>query len=253
MTGAGSRFRAAGYDRLKPLIPVLERPIIEWVAQKIFPGEADILFICRQKHLDEIPDMRAVLSAACPSGRIVALDAWEKKGPLHDVMQVQEEIDDARPAVVSYCDFYQTWDWQGFKNDFLARGCDGAIPCYTGFHPHLLHPWNVYASCRTDDDDNLLEIREKFSFHPDKMQARHSPGVYAFKTGALLKTYFGRDLREGEAIAGEHYASLPYNAMVRDGLSVWAPANVRYFCQWGTPRDLEESLFWIEAARSMNS
>lgn len=46
------------------------------------------------------------------------------------------------------------------------------------------------------------------------------------------------------AINGEYYASLPYNFMVRDGLKVWVPTNVSYFCQWGTPEDLQEFVYW---------
>ena len=46
-------------------------------------------------------------------------------------------------------------------------------------------------------------------------------------------------------INGEFYMSLPFNYLVEDGLKVWCPDIVNYFCQWGTPEDLEEYLFWI--------
>ena len=37
--------------------------------------------------------------------------------------------------------------------------------------------------------------------------------------------------------------------MVKDGLKVWVPTNVDKFCQWGTPEDLSDYLFWTEAVR----
>ena len=55
-------------------------------------------------------------------------------------------------------------------------------------------------------------------------------------------------LKEPEecAINGEYYASLPYNFMVKDGLKVWVPTDVPYFCQWGTPEDMREFVYWTD-------
>ncbi|MDE6981500.1 MAG: capsular biosynthesis protein, partial [Lachnospiraceae bacterium] len=102
-----------------------------------------------------------------------------------------------------------------------------------------------YASCKTDENNDLVEIREKYSFEENKFKAKHSPGVYYFKSGALMKKYCQRLVDSGETLNGEYYASLPYNFMVHDGLKVWIPTNVKYFCQWGTPEDMQEFEFWI--------
>ncbi|SDA10144.1 MobA-like NTP transferase domain-containing protein [Ruminococcus sp. YE71] len=249
MTGYGSRFVAAGYPDLKPLIPVHGIPIIEWIVRGMYKGEDDFLFVCRKEHLETISKLGPTLRRIAPKGRIFAIDDWIKKGPVYDVLRAADEIKDDEPCIVNYCDFYQEWDHSDFVRKALERGCEGAVPCYSGFHPNLLPQKNLYASCRVDDEENLIEIREKYSFEKDKTRARHSPGVYYFKNGALLKTYFERQVREGTEINGEHYASLPYNFMVEDGLKVWCPINVRYFCQWGTPEDMQEYLFWSELTR----
>ena len=123
------------------------------------------------------------------------------------------------------------------------------MPCYTGFHPHLLIDKNVYASCLTDDEDNLSEIREKYSFESDKTKAKHSPGVYYFKTGAIMKKYCQRLMDAKDMLNGEYYASLPFNHMVKDGCKVWVPTNVDQFCQWGTPEDMKDYLFWTDSIR----
>ena len=249
MTGYGSRFVAAGYTELKPFIVVQGKPIIQWIIEGMYPGEKNILFVCRKEHLDSIPDMEARLLKIAPAARIFAIDDWVKKGPVFDVLRASGEIDDDDAAIINYCDFYMTWDWERFKREFAARDCDGCIPCYTGFHPHLLPRKNLYASCQIDENEKLTEIREKFSFTDDKTKTRHSPGVYAFKTGRLLKTYCQKLVDSGDTLNGEFYASLPYNFMVKDGLKVWVPANVEQFCQWGTPDDMREYLFWTECVR----
>lgn len=249
MTGFGSRFVAAGYKNLKPFIEVQGKPIVQWIVDGMYPEEKDILFVCRQEHLDAIPWMQDKLMQIAPTAQIFAIKDWVKKGPVYDVLKASTVIDDDVPCIINYCDFYMTWDWKKFVEDVSARGCDGCIPCYTGFHPHLLIRKNVYASCLTDDEDNLLEIREKYSFEQDKTKAKHSPGVYYFRTGALLKEYCQKLVDSEQTLNGEYYASLPYNFMVADGRKVWVPTNVEKFCQWGTPEDMQDYLFWTECAR----
>lgn len=249
MTGYGSRFVAAGYKDLKPFIKVQDKPIIEWIVKGMYPGETNIIFVCRQEHLDSIDGMEDYLMKLCPTARIHAIKDWVKLGPVYDVLQASELIDDDEPAIINYCDFFMVWDYEKFKKDVADRGCEGCVPCYTGFHPHLLPEINLYASCKTDEDDNLIEIREKYSFEEDKTKAKHSPGNYYFKTGALLKKYCQKLVDSGETLKGEYYASLPYNNMVKDGLKVWIPTEIPYFCQWGTPEDMAEFNYWVDTIK----
>lgn len=245
MTGFGSRFVAAGYKELKPLIPIHGIPIIEWIIKGMYSETEDILLVCRKEHLDENKGMEQYLKNIASNVKVYAIDNWIKKGPVYDVLRASEYIDDKEPCIINYCDFYLEWDWENFKKDVIIRGCDGCVPCYTGYHPNLLIKKNVYASCQTDKEDNLIEIREKYSFNVDKTKAKHSPGVYYFKTGALLKEYCQRLVNSEPAINGEFYASLPYNFMVEDGKKVWVPTNVQKFCQWGTPEDMDDYLFYV--------
>lgn len=256
MTGYGSRFVAAGYKELKPFIPVMGVPVIEWIVKKMYPADTDFIFVCRGEHLKEDASMEKRLVELAPRAKIVSIKDWIKKGPVYDVLRVYRELKDShqidveKPCIINYCDFYMTWDFQAFARMAKERDCDGSVPCYTGFHPNLLPQKNYYASCLTDDEDNLLEIREKYSFEKDKTMAKHSPGVYYFKNGYLMEKYC-QILTEHEecAINGEYYASLPYNFMVQDGLKVWVPTNVKYFCQWGTPEDMQEFVYWTDLIR----
>lgn len=251
MTGYGSRFVAAGYKDLKPFIKIQGRPIIQWIIEGMYPGEENIIFVCRKEHLETIPGMREELIEIAPTSEIFEIDDWIKKGPVFDVLRASEMINDTEPVIINYCDFYMSWNWEAFKKQLVERNPDGCVPCYTGFHPHLMVPKNFYASCLTDEDDNLIEIREKYSFEADKTKAKHSPGNYYFKNGAYLKKYCQALVDSGEVLNGEYYASMPYNFMVKDGLTVWVPTNIDYFCQWGTPEDMKESVYWINLMKEM--
>lgn len=245
MSGLGSRFVAKGYTDIKPLIQVNGKPIIEYVIS-LFPGETDFLFICNNDHLKTTP-VRSILEKLMPTGKIVGVPS-AKKGPVWTVLAAKEYIQDTEPVIVNYCDFFAIWDYLAFKKFVTDTKCAGAIACYTGFHPHLLGP-NLYASCKTDDQKNLLEIREKYSWTDDKMDSNQSDGTYYFQSGAMVKKYFQQLVTEDINLKGEYYVSLVYNLLVRDQLPVKI-FPVEKFCQWGTPEDLQEFHFWLNHCKN---
>lgn len=243
MSGEGSRFVRAGYKDPKPLIKVNGKPIIEHVIN-MFPGNDKFTFICRKEHLANT-DMREILLRLKPEATIIEMEG-KKLGPVYAVMQAANLIDDEEPTIVNYCDFYMEWDYQDFKNVVAENGCDGALPVYTGFHPHLLHEKNLYASMRVDKDGYMEEIREKFSFSKNKMESYHSPGTHYFKKGKYVKKYFQQLMDENISLNGEYYVSLVYNLLKRDNLNTYVYDKISYFLQWGTPEDFEEYLYWSE-------
>jgi NDP-sugar pyrophosphorylase family protein len=242
MSGLGKRFQDAGYKDIKPLIKVHGKPIIEWVVN-MFPGDHEFIFICREEHL-KTTLLEQELKRIKPEGIIVPVEG-HKYGPVYAVSKVFDLIKDEEEVITNYCDFLQDWDFNDFQQTVKAGAYDGAIPCYTGFHPHLLHPENLYASCLKDEHNKLMEIKEKFSFEKDKTKAFHSGGTYYFAKGAFVKKYFQQLMDEDINLNGEYYISLVYNLLVKDGLNVLVYDRVPHFCQWGTPSDLEEYNNWM--------
>lgn len=251
MTGYGSRFVEKGYKPLKPFIEVHGRPIIEWVV-KMFEGDEHLIkFICRESHLDKFNYFESELSRIAPKSEIVAIKNWEKKGPVLDTLKAVSMLNFTGPVLISYCDYYMHWDYEKFKFNLKESDCDGSIPCYTGFHPHLIPKKNLYGSCKVDKDGYLIEIKEKHAWNKDKTKDLNSPGIFYFKDVLILEKYCKELIKLNDHINEEFYMSLPFNYLVRDGLKVWCPENVDYFCQWGTPEDLEDYLFWIRTLHSM--
>ena len=243
MTGLGSRFKDAGYKSLKPLIMVEGKPIIEHVVN-LYPNETNFLFIVRDEHIETtaiIPTLKKI----CPIGQIKVING-HKLGPVYAVTKVYDFILDDQPVIINYCDFFMNWDYPNFKLFVESTKCEGAIPCYTGFHPHLLHEKNLYASCRVNENMELLEIKEKFSFENNKLNAYHSAGNYYFKSGKILKRYCDKLILNKESLNHEYYASLVYNNMCKDGLKTLVYDKINHFCQWGTPFDLEEYNYWSD-------
>jgi NDP-sugar pyrophosphorylase family protein len=239
MSGQGSRFVKAGYTVPKALIRVEGKPVIEYVAD-MFPDENDITFICNREHTEQT-DMASVLKRVRPSGKIVVIDS-HKKGPVFAIKQMYDDIEDDEDVFVSYCDYGQVWDYAQFKKDAARCRCAGAVPSYTGFHPHLLHR-NLYAGVLADEQGMMTDIQEKHCFTENPEDSFHSGGAYYFNSGALMKKCFDELIDANIHLNGEHYVSLAYYLLKRDRLPVYIPT-VKHFMQWGTPEDLEEYEAW---------
>lgn len=248
MSGFGERFRRAGYQVPKPLIEIDGKPIIAHVVD-LFPGETDFLFVCNQDHLDD-PEfaMAEQLRRYCPSGRIVGI-APHKLGPVNAVLQAIEHIDPSKPTIVNYCDFTCVWDYPAFKRMVAEGEWDGAIPCYTGFHPHMMGSIN-YAYVQTEGE-RILAIQEKQPYTDDPMREHASSGTYYFASGALMRDAFERCIaRPDLALGQEYYVSLAYRPLLEDGRRV-AVFELEHFMQWGTPEDLTEYRAWSNAFRAL--
>ncbi len=241
MAGTGRRFREKGYMLPKPLLNVDGRPIIDYVAN-LFPGEGNMLFICNEIDLKKT-ELGKVIRKIRPSAKIVGIPP-HKKGPVFTVAQAFAHIQDEEEVIVSYCDFNADWDYSKFRRDVKENKCAGAIPCYTGFHPHLLHRNIPYAGVKVKKCHFLLDIKEKHSFTRDMMKGHHSCGIYYFRRGKDVIKYFKEALDLKLELNGETYVSMVYYLYKRDGLPVYVPL-IRHFMQWGTPESFEEFGAWM--------
>ncbi len=241
LSGLGSRFVDAGYANIKPLIEINGKPIITYIID-LFNKDDEFVFIVNELYANTT-NVIATINNILPNAIIVTIPV-HKLGPVHSVAQVYSCIDASKPCIVSYCDFFMQWNYNEFKNFVAQSGCDAAMPSYKGFHPHLLHPQNVYAGCKTNTNNDILEIKEKHCFTNNKTESHHSVGVYYFKTGALLQQYNTLLLQSQNTVQNEYYTSLVLQNMIEDGLNVKVFDAIPHVCQWGTPFDLEEYIWW---------
>jgi NDP-sugar pyrophosphorylase family protein len=239
MSGIGNRFIKAGYSVPKPLIEIGGIPIIEHVCN-LFPGEEKFTFICNAQHLAET-NMRQVLTKIKPNAEIIEIPN-HKLGPVYAVSQVFPVIQDDEEVIVNYCDFGTFWDFQDFLKHTRDRNADGAIPSYKGFHPHMLGSTN-YAFVR-DQNQWMLEIKEKEPFTNNRQQEYASNGTYYFRKGSFVKRFFRELMDKNHHLNGEFYVSLVYNLLVDNGLRV-SIYEIQHMLQWGTPEDVEEFNQWF--------
>jgi len=113
MAGLGDRFVKQGYQDPKPLIEINGKRIIEYILD-MFSSSDEYIFICNEYHLSNT-NMREVLEKLIPNCKIVGIPQ-HKKGPVHTVSYVFNEINDDEEIIISYCDNPYIWDRNDFKN-----------------------------------------------------------------------------------------------------------------------------------------
>ena len=245
MSGLGSRFVEKGYSDPKPLINVQGKPIIEHIIN-LFGEDSSFIFICNSEHIKNT-NMKEILESIAPNSIVLEIPK-HKLGPVYACTFAFDLISEKEEVIVSYCDFGTYWNFNDFKLQTSKQKDDGVIVCYKGFHPHMLHDSN-YAFVKTNGT-KAVDIKEKASFTDDKMSEYASNGIYYFKSGELVKKYFNKLLKSDMKVNGEFYVSMIYKLMLDDNLDV-SVHEIEHMLQWGTPRDLEEYLYWVDVFNSL--
>ena len=235
MSGQGTRYRKAGYEMPKPLIPVNGVPMVVRLLRK-FPAHWPSHFVIAENH--ENTGLREVLLRERPHASLHAIEP-HTEGPSKAIARALEEIDDDAAVFVSYCDYGFVWDSEEFENFVRESDCDACLVSYRGFHPHYLGK-TQYAYSRLEGE-RVVEVREKGSFTPQREQEFASCGGYYFRTAKILRSALREQLSRDLKVNGEFYTSLTVEALIRSTPN----ADVRVFeipgfFQWGTPEDLRE-------------
>ena len=245
MSGMSSRFTNAGYTVPKFMIEVDGKTVLQHIVE-LYPIDSDFLFIINDDHAKDEELCNYLDNLEVDKLSICSVPV-HKKGPVYSVQYFEHHIEDDEKVIINYCDFSMKWDYYDFEEFVSVNKCDGCVVCYTGFHPHMLGGDN-YAFCKVDEDDTILEIREKQPFTDDKMSEFASSGTYYFRKGSYVKKYF-RELMEREiTVNDEYYVSMVYNLLNEDGLTSKV-YEIDHMLQWGTPADLEEYLQWSKYFR----
>lgn len=250
MAGFGDRYMRAGYTQPKPLIPVDGKPMIERVLAAFQPRQKDdrYLFVVNRTHA-ETTDLVPTLERLVPDATIVVVEP-HKDGPVQTLLAAEPHVAADEEVILNYCDFGVDWSYEEFRGWLRQHQWDGAMSAYRGFHPHSLGP-TLYAYMRmAEDDETVVEIREKHHFTPDKFGEYASSGLYYFRRADALFRIARAQMAGGERVQGEFYVSMAVQALIAEGGKVGA-FPLPHFFQWGTPADLRDWEAWASALRRL--
>ena len=237
LSGHSQRFIDKGYT-VKPLITIKNKMIIEYVVETIKnPKENDYsnyIFVVKQSDVNRFSIDKIIAQKFMNCTIRTIEDHWE--GPVYSVLQIINDIKDEEEILVSYCDLYIKWNFTDFETHLKESQCDGCVVSHTGWHPHRVY--NKSFAYMKVNGNIMNEIKEKQHYTDNPEQEYASGGIYYFRTGAYVKKYFKYQLENAQKVNNEHYVTMVYNPMIKDGLKVTHFDSKNYVCL-GTPKDVE--------------
>lgn len=230
MAGAGARFRNAGYDIPKPLIPVLGRPMYAWATDSLPLDRADSVVFVLLRSLPMIERLRADIQHRYRDRNPVVLELpVPTRGQAETVLATKGLIDSDEPLLIHNADTAFRVD-QGWVDTVLRRGLDGALLVFPSTEPR-------WSYSRVDGATQLVaEVREK-----QVISGWASTGTYWFRRGHdFVRLAEARAVAQ-QTEAGEFYVGPLYNDLILEGGRVGNVAIEELRC-FGTPEDLSATL-----------
>lgn len=228
------RFKDKLYKESKYLLKIQWKTIIEKIISNFDTKEDIFLFICNKEDYKK-NQLNNIFNWLNINYKLISIKN-HKLWPVHTIYEAKKYIIWDLPTIVNYWDFFWKWDYNSFKEKI--KNYDWSVICYKWFHPHLLHS-NLYASVKANSNNELIEIKEKFSYTENKMDSWQSSWTYYFRNWEILLKYINEMIEKDIKCNEEYYASLLYNLLKKDWLNTLV-FEIPYFLQLWTPSDYEE-------------
>lgn len=209
MAGFGSRFAAAGFTEPKYRIEALGRPLFDW-SMLALAGfrRAGWRFTFAVRAAE---DAGGFIRARCrrlgiPVEGLLELDAPTDGQATTALLLARTAPPDQPFAVFNIDTFVRP---AAMDPAIIPPSCDGWIPCFPG-------PGDGWSFARLDDEDRVVELREKVRIAPHA-----TVGLYWFASAGLYldsyEAYFGAGGREEK---GERYIAPLYNHLIATGRTI---------------------------------
>ncbi|EAI2854128.1 glycosyltransferase family 2 protein [Campylobacter jejuni] len=227
MAGLGSRFAKAGFDKPKPFIDVLDKPMIVRVLENLKYKDARYILIARKEHLtkekklvDEIKNNFNV--------EFIPIDKLTE-GTACTVLYARKYINNDMPLMIANSDQIVDINIADFINDSFKRGLDGSI---LTFIDKEKNPKWSFAKL---NNDLVVEVKEK-----EAITEFATVGIYFFNKGKIFVESAIDMIIENDRVNNEFYTCPVYNYAIKSGAKIGI-YNIDFSKMHGigTPEDLE--------------
>ncbi|ELO4507251.1 glycosyltransferase family 2 protein [Campylobacter jejuni] len=227
MAGLGSRFAKAGFDKPKPFMDVLGKPMVVRVLENLRYKDARYILIARKEHLtkekklvDEIKNNFNV--------EFIPIDKLTE-GTACTVLYARKYINNDMPLMIANSDQIVDINIADFINDSFKRGLDGSI---LTFIDKEKNPKWSFAKL---NNDLVVEIKEK-----EAISEFATVGIYFFNKGKIFIESAIDMIIENDRVNNEFYTCPVYNYAIKSGAKIGI-YNIDFSKMHGigTPEDLE--------------
>jgi len=215
MAGNGTRFSNAGYKVPKPLLPLGDKPMIEWVIENVRPStEHRFIFICRKEHLEEFPNVRQELIRLCPGCEIIEISEVTE-GAACTVLLARDYINNDDPLMIANSDQYVDLDIDEYLTAMQTEAADGFIMTFWADDPK-------WSYCRLDENGTVTEVVEK-----QVVSNEATVGIYNFRRGRDFVWAADTMIQQDKRVNNEFYVAPAYNELIGIGQKVGIAATGR--------------------------
>lgn len=227
MAGLGSRFAKAGFDKPKPFMDVLGKPMVVRVLENLKYKDARYILIARKEHLtkekklvDEIKNNFNV--------EFIPIDKLTE-GTACTVLYARKYINNDMPLMIANSDQIVDINIADFINDSFKRGLDGSI---LTFIDKEKNPKWSFAKL---NNDLVVEVKEK-----EAITEFATVGIYFFNKGKIFVESAIDMIIENDRVNNEFYTCPVYNYAIKSGAKIGI-YNIDFSKMHGigTPEDLE--------------
>ena len=228
MAGAGSRFKAEGYDLPKPFIDINGKMMIEHVLDGVnYPNAHYTLII--QKQFEE--DNKEQLEKLSKNYHVAFISVERlTQGACCTALASHEVINNNLPVIFADSDnIFNSKAFQSFVNDCFKRKLDGSLLTFNTDK-------ECFSYAQTDENGFVIKTREK------EVISNHAiTGIYMFTRGSDFVKCAIDMMIYGDKAKNEFYMSNVYNYAVKKGLcnGIYDISTTDWNCV-GTPQQLKE-------------
>ena len=229
--GLGSRFKSYGIP--KPFIKISDKYMCEMAKKFSFPTENQILAIRK-----DLPGYKKFVDYSKKNGINLHVFEHITEGQAITVTESLKDVANGQMVVVNSCDQGILYDENKFYE--IYPDADVIICGIKNYQKGIQNP-NAYSWIRNDGTD-VLEITSKRCVgNPRDSYLFVSCVLY--KNKSIIEKSVERMIRRQARINGEYYIDESLNDSISLGYRV-KMLEIDSYLNWGTPEELELSLWW---------
>ena len=223
MAGSGTRFVNAGYKEPKPLIPFLNKTMIEHVVDSL-NIDGQYIFVVQEEHVKRYK-IDSVLKKLVPNCKILPINQ-PTSGAAVTTLLAKELIDNKDNLIIANSDQIINWDSNKMLDQLKEN--DGSILIFKDSDTK----WS-FAKIQ---NDYVTEVAEK-----KPISDNATVGVYGWKHGSDYVKYAKQMVDKNIRTNNEFYVCPVYNEAIKDNKKI-KTLLVDKMSGVGTPEDLEKFL-----------
>ena len=228
MAGEGSRFSASGYQKPKPFIDVLGKPMIVRVLDNLNFNQVKFILVARQEHLE----VEKELVAEIQNNYNVVFKPINHltEGATCTVLHCREFINNSNPLIIANSDQIIDASFENFVTDCIDRNLDGSIMTFKD--PEKSNKWSF---AKLDSNGLVREVREKVPISDIA-----TVGIYMFNKGLDFVNSAIDMIVQNDRVNNEFYVCPVYNYSIKSNLKIGVyDINFNSMHGIGTPEDLD--------------